>query len=66
VDVEVIAMQAELEKWITDNEIEYILRNRYGDSFDMVTAVPVGKLRALLEGKVLCDGIAVDCKEGGE
>jgi hypothetical protein len=48
-------MQAELEKWITDNEIKYILRDRYGDSFDMVTAVPVGELRALFAGKVLCD-----------
>ena len=48
-------MQTELEKWIADNEIEYILRDRYGDSFDMVTAVPVGKLRALLAGRVLCN-----------
>jgi len=48
-------MQNELEKWIADNEIEYILRDRYGDSFDMVTVVPVGKLRALLAGKVLCN-----------
>jgi len=48
-------MQAELEKWIADNAIEYTLRDRYGDSFDNVTAIPVDAVRALLAGKVLCD-----------
>lgn len=48
-------MQAEIEKLISDNAEQYILRDRYGDSYEMVTAVPVEVLRALLANYVLCE-----------
>jgi hypothetical protein len=45
-------MQAELEKWIEQNQ-----------TLDTPYMIYVYDLRALLAGKVLCDGIAVDCPE---
>jgi len=56
-------MQAELEKWLSKHTDEMEHTDRQGTIIGYTEVVTVTDLRALLAGKVLCDGIAVDCHE---
>jgi len=54
-------MQAELEKWIADHWWCIVHEDEECDCSNGF--VSTDDLRALLAGKILCDGIAVDCHE---
>jgi hypothetical protein len=44
-----------LEKWIAENEMELRVRDKHGDTSDIVVAVDSDDLRALLSNYRLCE-----------